>query len=783
MALVLNILACTAGAEESGTIKGKVMTTLTRAPLIGANVSVVGTNLGATTNNDGEFVIGQVQEGVYKLRTAYIGYTPALQTDVRVVRNKSTYVEVELAEEYIQMEGISAVQDNFQISKESPVSNFTYSMEEINRSPGAGGDIFRAIETLPGVSSGGGEFSAFSVRGNSPTENIILVDNIPMDRLTHFEGGTEEAEAQGGRFSVFAPKLIREANFQAGGFSARYGGKHASFIDMKIRDGNHDNFTANGSFDILGWEFNYDGPTYVLSSTSLVLSARGIDFKRVLNMLDRKDEGDPSYADFIVKTATTIDERNTLSVLGLYSPEKVERTIDHVYESDRLSNTWLVDNTRAQSVVGVNWQYLPDGKALLQNTLYYRGLDIHERWGRASTDPLNGVVPSMEQAPQRRNIFQKDQEEKEFGVRSACTLMPVRNINLTVGLDLNSTTLDYATVQHGPDTLYVYDRNDARPDTSQLYIVRLPEHVNARYLKSRYSAAAYTELSLSLGDAFVLNPGVRYERNEFNSKDYVSPRFSATCALDPRTQLSLAAGLYHQAPAIAVIVADPVNESLNNEKSVHLILGLTRTLADDLKVTVEGYYKSFDDLLVRQDRTTARRTNAGDGWASGIDVSLVKRFVDKFYGQINYSYAQSKRNDHDGSGEYNADFNQPHIFNILAGYELNEEWSFSAKWKYATGRPADSYILHADIFNNPSFVRYSKEITGNNGRRLDDFHTLNIRVDYRKQLGRCALVTFVDVMNVYDRLNPSEERLIEKTGEVKKIGFRMIPTFGLKLEL
>ena len=134
--------------------------------------------------------------------------------------------------------------------------------------------------------------------------------------------------------------------------------------------------------------------------------------------------------------------------------------------------------------------------------------------------------------------------------------------------------------------------------------------------------------------------------------------------------------------------------------------------------------------------------------------------------------------------EYNSDFNQPHIFNILAGYQLNKEWSFSAKWKYATGRPTDSYIVYSNIFNNPDFVRYSQEITGKNNRRFEDFHTMNIRVDYRKQLkSRFALVAYLDILNAYGHENFNSESFLERTGEVKFEGFTMMPSFGVKLEL
>ena len=194
------------------------------------------------------------------------------------------------------------------------------------------------------------------------------------------------------------------------------------------------------------------------------------------------------------------------------------------------------------------------------------------------------------------------------------------------------------------------------------------------------------------------------------------------------------------------------------------------------------YAKRFDDLIGHPDRSSLLHTNAGDGWARGIDLSVIKRLVASFYGQVNYSFAKSRRNDNDGQGSYDSDFNQPHIFSVLAGYEISESWAISAKWRYATGRPRDSYTVHADVFDDADRLRYSQEILADNGERLPSFHTFNIRIDQRTQLGRYALVGFLDVVNVYDHLNVNEQRFLPLTGEIDERGFGILPTLGLKLE-
>ena len=99
-----------------------------------------------------------------------------------------------------------------------------------------------------------------------------------------------------------------------------------------------------------------------------------------------------------------------------------------------------------------------------------------------------------------------------------------------------------------------------------------------------------------------------------------------------------------------------------------------------------------------------------------------------------------------------------------------------------SGRPKDSYVVHRDVLEDPEFLRFSKEIVGNRDQRLDPFHTLNVRADYRRQLGRVALVGFLDVVNLYNYLNVNEERFNELNGTVDEQGFRILPTMGVKLE-
>ena len=784
-AFIILRLSSYAAEISNGTITGKVVDKETKQPIPNVNALVVGTTHGGITDLDGKFSIREVEENVYKLKFSSVGYTSHIETEIRVIRGKTTTVrDIELSESVTSVDSVIVTAGYFSNDDVTPTTNYTYSREEIRRSPGSAGDVFRAIETLPGVSGSGGEFSAFAVRGGSPRDNIVLIDNIPFDKVSHFDWGpSEEAEAQGGRFSIFAPGLIDEANFQAGGFAAKYGGKNSSFVDLKLKEGNTESFSVNGSYDLLGWEVNYDGPMHLLDNTSLLLSARSIDFKRLLDMLDRKDEGTPSLTDVIVKTTTELSPKHKLSLLGVYAPEKFDRTIENVFASkDGNYRTFIGSREETKYLVGANWRWLTSTSSFLGNTFYYKRTDIDFKSGRTYTDPINGVKPTKETAFTRRDYFTVDNSDYQLGLKSQFTLTPSSVSTIQTGAEVFQVRFDYNTNQKGLDTLYLFDKDDYRPDPAKYYIIADPRYVNSMSAGNKLNVNVFLDYKYNVTDQFTVMPGVRYEFNGFNEKSYVSPRFSASYQLAERTKLNAAAGVYYQTPELRFFAMNSQNALLENEKAIHYIIGVTTYLSDDIKLTAEVYRKNFNNLIVHPDRSTQVRNNAGTGYAQGIDFGLIKKFSEQWYGQMNYSYSTNKRNDNDGNGEYNGDFSQPHVFNILFGYEFNKEWSLSAKWKYATGRPKDSFIVQGNIFNDPIFVRYSKEITGNNDQRFDDFQTLNLRVDYRHQFGSVALVTFLDVLNLYDRLNASEEQLNEITGTIKKSGFRIIPTFGFKLE-
>jgi hypothetical protein len=342
--------------------------------------------------------------------------------------------------------------------------------------------------------------------------------------------------------------------------------------------------------------------------------------------------------------------------------------------------------------------------------------------------------------------------------------------------------LDFDRRLSGDWTRYVYEQSDSRADPAQQYIVLTPEEYDSRLSAAETQIAAYADYAWTRGD-FTWTPGLRYERDGFSGKSVVDPRLLLTWQPDAVNRVWTGGGVYHQTPRYLDIAADPSNLDLKSERSTQWVLGYSRHLREDLRLSAEGYYQRLDDLIVFDDRTTNIAANIGEGSATGVDLMLAKRMSRSWSASATYSYSRARRDDKLGEGEYASDWDRPHAFGIVGVWQPSDRWTFSAKWKYASGRPTDAFVVHSDVLGDAGPVRYSKELTRTNAERLPAYHSLSLRADYQRRFGPLSLVAYLDILNVYGRENANGYEWDERRGVNIIEGLdEPIPTIGLRFE-
>jgi outer membrane receptor protein involved in Fe transport len=653
--------------------------------------------------------------------------------------------------------------------------------EEIRRNPGSAGDVFRALDVLPGVVATG-EFSNFTVRGNGPRDNLILIDGIPFDKVAHFDESLGEEEIDGGgRYSIFAPNIIGSARFSPGGWRAAEGGKNGSLLELEVADGNFASSTAGARLDIIGVEADYDGPSYVADNTSVLLSARKFDFSNLFKAIGEDDIGTPRMTDVILKSVTAINADHRLELLAIHAGEDNKRTVGNALKSENFEDVGIGESDQQSNLLGVTWRWSAGESAQLRNTFYYRNSDKKSTQGEAYPD-LAGPDPTPATTPVREDIMRIKEDETEFGWRSHFSTRLGPDGIFSAGAHVARVDLDFDRRLSGDWIRYVYDQSDFRADPAQRYIVLTPGELNSTLSAAGTRVAAYADYAWTSGD-FTWTPGVRYERDGFSEKSRVAPRLLLSWQPDAATRVWTGGGVYYQAPRYLDIAANPSNRDLKSERSTQLLLGASRYLREDLRFTAEGYYQQLDDLIVYSDRTTNSATNIGEGHAAGVDLMLAKRMSRGWSASATYSYSRARRNDKLGEGEYSSDWDRPHAFGIVGAWQPSDRWTFSAKWKYASGRPTDAFVVHDDVLGGTGPARYSKELTRTNADRMPVYHSLSLRADYQRRFGPLSLVAYLDILNVYGRKNGNAYEWDERRGLNIIEGLdEMLPTIGLRFE-
>ncbi|MGB2960182.1 MAG: carboxypeptidase-like regulatory domain-containing protein, partial [Bacteroidota bacterium] len=167
----------------TGSIKGTVTDRDTQEPLLGANVLVAGTKLGAATDENGEFLIKGVPAGIRILEVRLVGYQGTSLTDIAVSPDRSVTVNAQLRESPLETEGVTVTAGFFHTSDVAPLGTIGFNAQEIRRSPGSANDVSRILMALPSTAAISDNANDLAVRGGSPMENGFYVDGIPIPNI------------------------------------------------------------------------------------------------------------------------------------------------------------------------------------------------------------------------------------------------------------------------------------------------------------------------------------------------------------------------------------------------------------------------------------------------------------------------------------------------------------------------------------------------------------------------------------------------------------------------
>jgi hypothetical protein len=219
---LLTVLASTAWA--TGKIRGKVYDRDTKEPLVGANVLVVGTAMGAAADVNGEFTILEIPAGTYSLRATFVGYSALTVSNIRVNNTLTTDVSFELAGESVTLQQVEIVAERPLITRDATNAIRITTAEDINSLPVRGVNNILALQA-----------------GVVLKDNLIFIRGGRQDEVGFYlEGVSVTNPMVGGAAVTLVQDAIEEVQVQAGGYTAEFGGANAGIIQQQLKTGTAD---------------------------------------------------------------------------------------------------------------------------------------------------------------------------------------------------------------------------------------------------------------------------------------------------------------------------------------------------------------------------------------------------------------------------------------------------------------------------------------------------------------------------------------------------------------
>ncbi|MBI4701045.1 MAG: TonB-dependent receptor [Deltaproteobacteria bacterium] len=645
---------------------------------------------------------------------------------------------------------------------EREVTKRTLEQREIARIPGTSGDALRSIESLPGVARPPLIAGMLVVRGAGPMDTETFIDHVPVPMIYHF----------GGLSSVVPTELLSKIDFYPGNFGAQYGRVLGGIIDAGMRSPRSDGYHGLAQADLIDARLMLEGPIPAMPGWTFAVAARRSHMdawlRPVLRELGASAATAPIYWDYqlMIETKPTARSRYRASFYG--SDDRLELLLDEPPGGQPTLG----------SDIGVHTSF-----ARLVFTYDY---DFTDRDELRTNFALGAEDVTFGMGPIEANLkFRSLTGHAELRHRLA------RQAKIDLGFDLFS----------GLYRIFLRVPQEGRPGqpSGQPFSTRSTQQASDTGLGLRPST--YLELELSPTAQLHIVPGLRFDiATESDRPIEVTPRLNARYSIMggfPQTTLKGGIGVFLQPPQLQEELEPIGSGGLKPNRAIHYGLGVEQDITRQIELSVEGFYKQLDQLVVPNCQSSGAEleyTNDGRGYIVGGELLLKYKPSERFFGWLAYTLSRSVRQNSADEPEYLADFDQPHILTLLGSYRLGHGWELGARFRLVSGNLVTPYVCDASIQQcDPN--RIGALLHGSSGiyrplpsgsfrsERLPLYHELDVRVDKRWKFASWQFSAYLDVINADNQRNvEGVEYNYNFTRREYVTGLPIIPSIGLRGE-
>lgn len=744
--------------SQESKISGIIRDANSREVLPYANISVKDIEKGVSADAKGKYEIF-LPKGNYLLLVSYIGYKT--ETIPVGLINKDIRLNINLIPTGVILQEISVYStrgdDNATVSSASLQSK---EMEEISS---VFPDVFRSIQSLPGIAVNN-EFSAkFNVRGGNFDENLVLVNGSQVYEPFHIK------EADNASVGIFNMDLMKRVSLITGGFSAQYGDRLSSVLDIEYREGNKERQTGSATLSLIHLDAVFEGPLGL--HANYILGLRKSYFEYVLALLDVNENNKPSFYDVQGVVTYDLTDANKLQLKFIHAgddfvydpPDRLNGPSSYrgtfanepsdIYENRKRHNR--EDKNYYSNLFDLKNTLFLSGDALLNTSVsYYQQIDRENELATSDYDFNAANSNYYFYQSLYSDTYNRDLEIKTWEGKTTL------NYKLTPFYEIKNgfsyLKIKYEESLNGEEVRNIYQNIDKFPDTISL---ELSDNVSQENITaSSYKLNGYIENVFQVNENTIINVGGRIDYFDFNKDLTLSPRISASYRFGDGLNLRVAWGHYYQSPIYRQLAYSTASDSnTQSQKAEHYIIGLEKNFSlnqqNIFTLKVEGYYKKYTDLISSErgayGNITYSRKNDSKGYAKGIDFYASLKFG-VYYGWISYGLLFAKEDLYnDARGEFPRYTDQRHTFSFINDFNLGNKWSINLRFTYGSGF---AYTPYYTRYNNDK-ERYEWVKGEINSGYLPAYKRIDIRVGKEFTIFNLRSFIFLDVNNLLDFKN------------------------------
>lgn len=717
--------------------------------MIGANIYVQELGTGVSTNVHGYYSL-TLPEGQYNLEISYIGFQlqkESITLDRNLTKNinLSSTVEMEAVE-------IVASKEVYQPSEKTQMSSTRLDMEVVKTMPAIGGeiDVLKIAQLKPGVSSGTEGSSGLYVRGGNIDQNLILIDGVPVYNPAHLFGFV----------SVFNEDAINSMEILKGAFPARYNGRLSSVIDVRMKDGNRNKTEFGGTISPIASKLYLQGP--LNEKTSYMITGRRTFMDLIMRPIiksQRKKEGTDGSAgyyfyDINAKVNHRLSDKDQLFLSFFAANDKSDdsskKNISGVTSTEDLGLNW------SNLLGSFRWNHRFANKAfgnfILSNTKY--------KFNLLSNKLVE--IPQAGSNVRSESNFNYASKINDYSARYNLDYIPNQNHYIRAGI--------YGTFHKFKPGVTAYRAESDGTEVDTIY--------NNNFVNST-EIGLFLEDDIAIHSKLNINLGIAANAYFVEKETYTSfePRVSLAYKATSNTAFKAS---YSEMNQYLHLLANSgiglptdlwvsTSKVIKPQRSKQFAFGIAHDIKNRYSFTLESYYKTMNNLidykqgasfLVVSERLE-EKVSIGKGNSYGMELEVSKN-IGNTTGWLSYTWSKTNRifSDLNDGKEFPFAYDKRHDISLVANHKINDRWTISGTWNFATGRgitlPTNHYAANQTTLGeiNYSQLYPSPETYGpKNGYRLKSYHRLDLGISYTKPTKWGENTIRFSLYNAYSRHN------------------------------